>query len=215
MTLLPPPQALNHLLSFLTWITRPHRLPGIRKYNSNFQRIPPYYYTFTHNLFPQPQLSQSSQICLIVDLLRSLLQSRQSRHNLNTDSPRQQCPMPKLADHAPILRAKRTEPSRHIRPEAKVEDGIFQVPRRRFGAGLAGDLQGGGQRSASSEDCDTITPTIELVICWKVNFKDFEWLKWLEIQTSAKGHRTACVYPVVLVPSDSYYLRLKHVPLIA
>jgi hypothetical protein len=49
-------------------------------------------------------------------------------------------------------------------------------------------------------------------VCWKVNFKDFEWL---EIQTSTKGHRSAYIYPVVLVPSDSYRLRLKHVLIIA
>jgi hypothetical protein len=45
-----------------------------------------------------------------------------------------------------------------------------------------------------------------------MNFKDFEWL---EIQTSAKGHLSAYIYPVVLVLFDLYRLRLKHVPIIA
>jgi hypothetical protein len=31
-------------------------------------------------------------------------------------------------------------------------------------------------------------------LCWKVNFKDFEWL---EIQTSAKGHRSAYIYTLL------------------
>jgi hypothetical protein len=48
--------------------------------------------------------------------------------------------------------------------------------------------------------------------CWKVNFKDFEWLK---TQTSANGHLSAYIYPVVLVLFDLYRLRLKHVPIIA
>jgi hypothetical protein len=49
-------------------------------------------------------------------------------------------------------------------------------------------------------------------MCWKVNFKGFEWL---EIQTSAKGHRSAYIYPIVLVLFDLYRLRLKHVLIIA
>jgi hypothetical protein len=48
--------------------------------------------------------------------------------------------------------------------------------------------------------------------CWKVNLKDFERL---EIQKSAKRHRSAYIYSVVLVPSDLYRLRLKQVPIIA
>jgi hypothetical protein len=54
--------------------------------------------------------------------------------------------------------------------------------------------------------------------CWKVNFDSREvnvGLKWLKTQTSAKGHRSAYIYTVVLVPSDSYHLRLKHVPIIS
>jgi hypothetical protein len=54
--------------------------------------------------------------------------------------------------------------------------------------------------------------------CWKVNFDSREVnvvLKWLEIQTSTKGDRSAYIYPVVFVPSDSYHLRLKQVPIIA
>jgi hypothetical protein len=75
-----------------------------------------------------------------------------------------------------------------------------------------------GQRRLSAHafrffvDLRTLSKCLCHTMCWKVNFKDCEWLK---IQTSAKGHLSAYIYPVVLVPFDLYRLRLKHVPIIA
>jgi hypothetical protein len=57
-----------------------------------------------------------------------------------------------------------------------------------------------------------------LELCWKVNVDSGEvnvvlkWLEWLKIHTSAKGHHSAYIYPVVLYVRDisgSIFIHMK------
>jgi acyl carrier protein len=115
---------------------------------------------------------------------------------------------PELGAVAQSMSAKKQKSAALSTQDEKIESAVSRAVL----------IQGSSRSTAAplfltADGSGTVESYIHLkALCWKVKFKDFEWLK---IQTSAKGHLSAYIHPVVLVLFDLYRLRLKHVLIIA